>query len=138
MVQNLYRGGRTEAQTSQATNAVKAGQAQLKATEQAVLLQAASSYLDVVRDQSTVDLNASNEAVLKRQLDAEEDRLRVGEVTRTDVALAQASYQQARAQKPPVLRTVARAASARAALSAASMSPLLYSTRWKPRGWKSK
>jgi outer membrane protein/adhesin transport system outer membrane protein len=98
VVQNLYRGGRTEAQTSQATNAVKAGQAQLKATEQAVLLAAAQSYLDVVRDQSTVDLNASNEAVLKRQLDAETDRLRVGEVTRTDVALAQASYQQARAQ----------------------------------------
>jgi len=98
VVQNLYRGGRTEAQTSQATNAVKAGQAQLKSTEQAVLLQAAQSYLDVVRDQSTVDLNASNEAVLKRQLDAETDRLRVGEVTRTDVALAQASYQQARAQ----------------------------------------
>jgi len=106
IVQNLYRGGRTEAQTSQATNVVKAGQAQLKATEQAVLLQAAQSYLDVVRDQSTVDLNASNEAVLKRQLDAETDRLRVGEVTRTDVALAQASYQQARAQHTTAIGTL--------------------------------
>jgi outer membrane protein/adhesin transport system outer membrane protein len=106
VTQNLYRGGRTEAQTSQATNAVKAGQAQLKATEQAVLLQAAQSYLDVVRDQSTVDLNANNEAVLKRQLDAETDRLRVGEVTRTDVALAQASYQQARAQYTTAVGTL--------------------------------
>jgi TolC family type I secretion outer membrane protein len=106
VVQNIYRGGRTEAQTSQATNAVKAGQAQLKATEQAVLLQAAQSYLDVVRDQSTVDLNANNEAVLKRQLDAETDRLRVGEVTRTDVALAQASYQQARAQYTTAVGTL--------------------------------
>jgi len=106
VVQNLYRGGRTEAQTSQATNVVKAGQAQLKATEEAVLLQAAQSYLDVVRDQSTVDLNASNEAVLKRQLDAETDRLRVGEVTRTDVALAQASYQQARAQYTTAVGTL--------------------------------
>jgi len=106
IVQNIYRGGRTEAQTSQATNAVKAGQSQLKATEQAVLLQAAQSYLDVVRDQSTVDLNANNEAVLKRQLDAEEDRLRVGEVTRTDVALAQASYQQARAQHITAIGTL--------------------------------
>lgn len=106
VVQNIYRGGRTEAQTSQATNAVKAGQAQLKATEQAVLLQAAQAYLDVVRDQSTVDLNASNEAVLKRQLDAETDRLRVGEVTRTDVALAQASYQQARAQHTTAIGTL--------------------------------
>jgi TolC family type I secretion outer membrane protein len=106
VVQNIYRGGRTEAQTSQATNVVKAGQAQLKATEQAVLLQAATSYLDVVRDQSTVDLNASNEAVLKRQLDAETDRLRVGEVTRTDVALAEASYQQARAQYTTAVGTL--------------------------------
>ena len=106
IVQNLYRGGRTEAQTSQATNVVKAGQSQLKATEQAVLLAAAQSYLDVVRDQSTVDLNASNEAVLKRQLDAETDRLRVGEVTRTDVALAQASYQQARAQHTTAIGTL--------------------------------
>jgi len=106
IVQNIYRGGRTEAQTSQATNVVKAGQAQLKATEQAVLLQAATSYLDVVRDQSTVDLNASNESVLKRQLDAEQDRLRVGEVTRTDVALAEASYQQARAQYTTAVGTL--------------------------------
>jgi TolC family type I secretion outer membrane protein len=36
--------------------------------------------------------------VLKRQLDATNDRFRVGEVTRTDVALSQSSYQQARAQ----------------------------------------
>jgi outer membrane protein/adhesin transport system outer membrane protein len=106
IVQNIYRGGRTDAQVSQATNAVKAGQAQLKATEQAVLLAAAQAYLDVVRDQSTVDLNASNEAVLKRQLDAETDRLRVGEVTRTDVALAQASYQQARAQHTTAIGTL--------------------------------
>lgn len=98
VVQNLYRGGRTTAQTSQATNDVKAGQFQLQATEQNVLLAAAQSYLDVVRDQATVDLNANNKAVLKKQLDAEEDRFRVGEVTRTDVALSQASYQQAIAQ----------------------------------------
>jgi outer membrane protein/adhesin transport system outer membrane protein len=106
VIQNIYRGGRTDAQVSQATNAVKAGQAQLKATEQAVLLSAAQYYLDVVRDQSTVDLNASNESVLKRQLDAETDRLRVGEVTRTDVALAQASYQQARAQHTTAIGTL--------------------------------
>jgi outer membrane protein/adhesin transport system outer membrane protein len=107
VVQNLYRGGRTVAQTSQATNTVKSGQAQLSATEQAVLLGAAQSYLDVVRDQATVDLTANNEAVLKRQLDAETDRFRVGEVTRTDVALSEASYQQARAQHTSAIGTLA-------------------------------
>jgi len=107
VVQNVYRGGRTTAQTSQATNLVRAGQSKLKATEQNVLLGATQSYLDVVRDQATVELTANNEAVLKKQLDAEEDRFRVGEVTRTDVALSQASYQQARAQHISALGTLA-------------------------------
>jgi outer membrane protein/adhesin transport system outer membrane protein len=107
VVQNIYRGGRTTAQTSEAKNLVQAGQLQLKATEQSVLLSAAQSFLDVVRDQATVDLNENNEAVLKKQLDAEEDRFRVGEVTRTDVALSQASYQQARAQRISALGTLA-------------------------------
>jgi TolC family type I secretion outer membrane protein len=103
----LYRGGRTVAATSAAHNTVAAGQSGLKGTEQTTLLNAAQSYLDVFRDQSTVDLNANNEAVLKRQLDAENDRFRVGEVTRTDVALAQASYQQARAQYTTAVGTLA-------------------------------
>ncbi len=98
VVEHLYRGGRTVAQTSQATNTVKAGQSQLKNSEQTVLLAGAQAYLDVYRDQATVDLTANNEAVLKRQLDAESDRFRVGEVTRTDVALSEASYEQARSQ----------------------------------------
>ncbi len=98
VVEPLYRGGRTVAATSAAQNTVKAGQSSLKGSEESILLSAAQSYLDVVRDQSNVELNANNEAVLKRQLDAENDRFRVGEVTKTDVALAQASYQQARAQ----------------------------------------
>ena len=98
VAQPLYRGGKTTAQTSQATNLVESGKAQLGATEQSVLLSAAKAYLDVVRDQATVDLNANNENVLRRQFDATQDRFRVGEVTRTDVALAQSSYDQARAQ----------------------------------------
>jgi len=107
VVQNIYRGGRTVAQTSQATNTVKAGQAQLDAAEQSVLFAAAQSYLDVVRDQSTVDLTANNESVLKRQFDAETDRFRVGEVTRTDVALSQSSYQQAKAQHTTAVGSLA-------------------------------
>ena len=60
VVQNIYRGGRTEAQTNEATHVVKAGQSQLKATEQSVLLAAAQSYLDVVRDQSTVEIGRAH------------------------------------------------------------------------------
>ncbi len=46
----------------------------------------AQAFLDVVRDQATVQLNINNEQVLRRQLEATNDRFRVGEVTRTDVA----------------------------------------------------
>jgi TolC family type I secretion outer membrane protein len=106
ITQNVYRGGRTVAQTNQATNTVKSGQEQLKATEETVLLSAAQSFLDIVRDQSEVDLNANNEAVLKRELDAERDRFRVGEVDRTDVALAEAAYEQARAQHTSAIGTL--------------------------------
>jgi TolC family type I secretion outer membrane protein len=54
-----------------------------------------ADYVDVVRDQATLDLNINNEQVLRRQLEAVRDRFQVGEVTRTDVAQAEASYAQA-------------------------------------------
>ena len=57
----------------------------------------AQAYLDVVRDQTLVEVNRNNEAVLRKQLEATQDRFRVGEVTRTDVAQAEPSLAQATA-----------------------------------------
>src|SRR5262249_21250255 len=51
------------------------------------------------RDQTLVEVNRNNEAVLKKQLDATRDRFRVGEVTRTDVAQAESSLAQATANR---------------------------------------
>jgi outer membrane protein len=93
--QPLYRGGRTEAQTQQALSQVRAERAHLVSIEQTVLLSAVSDYMNVVRDQAVLDLNINNEQVLRRQLEAAQDRFRVGEVTRTDVAQAEAAYAQA-------------------------------------------
>ncbi|MEA2756465.1 MAG: outer membrane protein, partial [Aliidongia sp.] len=92
VVQPLYRGGRTEAQTEQALNLVRSERAHLLSIEQGVLLSAVTDYMNVVRDQATLDLNINNEQVLRRQLEATQDRFRVGEVTRTDVAQAEAAY----------------------------------------------
>jgi outer membrane protein len=92
IVQPLYRGGRTEAQTEQATNLVRSERAHLISVEQGVLLSAATDYMNVVANQATLDLNINNEQVLRRQLEATQDRFRVGEVTRTDVAQAEAAY----------------------------------------------
>ena len=90
VVQPLYSGGRTQAGTKRAEALVEAQRADLlSSTEQTVLLDGATAYLDVVRDQAVVDLNVNNEQVLRRQLDASRDRFNVGEITRTDVSQAE-------------------------------------------------
>src|ERR1700732_351420 len=93
--QPIYRGGRTEAPTRPAINTVESTRAQTLAVETAVFQAVAMAYLDVVRDQELVDLQRNNVAVLRKQLEATQDRFRVGEVTRTDVAQAEASLAQA-------------------------------------------
>ena len=99
VTQPIYRGGRTEAQTRQAINTVQAARAQTMETETTVFQAVATAYLDVVRDQTLVEVARNNESVLKKQLEATRDRFRVGEVTRTDVAQAEASLAQSTAQR---------------------------------------
>ena len=97
--QPIYRGGRTEAQTAQAVDTVQSTRAQTLAVETTVFQAVAQAYLDVVRDQTLVEVNRNNEQVLRKQLEATQDRFRVGEVTRTDVAQAESSLAQATATR---------------------------------------
>lgn len=90
VTQPLFRGFRTIAATDRAQNSVRAAQAGLTATEQDVLLAAATAYVDVIEAEAVVELTTNNVEVLERQLEATRDRFRVGEVTRTDVAQAEA------------------------------------------------
>jgi outer membrane protein len=94
--QNIFAGGRTYNSAKQARYAVKAGRDQLKSAEQNTLLAAIGAYMDVIRDTGVVDLNKNNVEVLKRQLEATQDRFRVGELTRTDVAQSEARLSGAR------------------------------------------
>ncbi len=94
VTQSLYSGGRTVAQTRQATNTVESTRAQTLAIEISVFQAVAMAYLDVVRDQALVEVDRNNVQVLSKQLEATQDRFRVGEVTRTDVAQAEASLAQ--------------------------------------------
>lgn len=95
--QNIYRGGRTVAATKRAEADVRAGRAQLSATEQQILFDAVTAHADVVRDRAVVALNKNNVRVLERQLEATQDRLRIGELTRTDLAQAESRLSRARA-----------------------------------------
>jgi len=99
VTQPIYRGGRTEAQTRQAINTVEATRAQTLSVETTVFQAVCQAYLDVVRDQTLVEVNINNEQVLRKQLEAAQDRFRVGEVTRTDVAQAESSLAQATATR---------------------------------------
>jgi len=90
LVQPLFRGFRTVNSVSAAEATVRAGRETLRLAEQSVLLEAVTAFCDVVRDTAIVRLRENNVTVLTRDLRATQDRFNVGEVTRTDVAQAQA------------------------------------------------
>ncbi|WP_421990366.1 TolC family outer membrane protein [Roseococcus sp.] len=99
LTQPIYRGGRTVAQTRQAENTVLAQRARLLAVEQQVLGDAVSAYIGMIQNAELLRLNINNEQVLVRQLQATNERFRVGEITRTDVAQAESRLAGARAAR---------------------------------------
>ena len=88
--QNLYEGGATVANTRRAERLVRVERARLTTIEQDVLLRAATAYTTLINDLAVLELAVQNENRLRRQLRATRDRFEVGEVTRTDVAQADA------------------------------------------------
>ena len=88
--QNLFNGFRTSNTVAEAESNVRAGRETLRDIERQVLLEAATAYMDVVRDKAIVGLQENNVSVLSRELRATTDRFNVGEVTRTDVSQARA------------------------------------------------
>ena len=93
--QPLFRGFRTLNGVKQAKATVMAGRANLRLVEQSVLLDAATAFMNVVREKAVLRLRTNNVAVLAKQLKATEDRFAVGEVTTTDVAQARARRSEA-------------------------------------------
>ncbi|MGG5808226.1 TolC family outer membrane protein [Falsiroseomonas sp. CW058] len=99
VTQPIYRGGRTQSSTRRAENQVLSQRARLLATEQQILQDTVNAYVAVIRDQEEVRLNINNEQVLTRQLQATNERFRVGEITRTDVAQAESRLAGSRAAR---------------------------------------
>ncbi len=90
LTQNLYEGGGTVASVDSAVKQVGQQRAVLQSVEQQVFLDAVTAYTDVVALARVVELAINNEERLDRQRQATVDRFEVGEVTRTDVAQAEA------------------------------------------------
>jgi outer membrane protein len=97
--QLLYDGGRVDNAVSAAESTVFGQREQLRNTEQNVLLQALTYYMDTLRDTAIVGLQKNNVSVLQEQLRQTTDRFNVGELTRTDVAQAQAALALSQAQE---------------------------------------
>jgi outer membrane protein len=97
--QPIYTGGKTQANVNRAKNQVMAERANLITQEQTSFTNAVNAYVGVIQAQQLLALNINNEQVLAKQLQATNDRFRVGEITRTDVAQAEAALAGATAQR---------------------------------------
>jgi outer membrane protein len=95
--ETVFNGNRTLNSIRQAESQVFGAREQLRNTEQNTLLSGVTAYMDVLEDTAILDLDRNNVDVLKEQLRETRDRFTVGEVTRTDVAQAEASLSSAEA-----------------------------------------
>ncbi len=114
--QPVFTGFRNYNAIKQAGARIRAGGAQLVATEQQVLYDVAAAYFNVQRNMDVFELSKSNVAVLERQQEMAQARFDVGELTRTDVSQADARLAQARANLSSAQGDLAIARSAYAEL----------------------
>ena len=86
----LYDGGKSNLGLEAAKFSVLATRSKLVSIEQNVLFEAVTAYLGVIRETENVALRENNLSVISEELRAANDRFEVGEITKTDVALAEA------------------------------------------------
>lgn len=96
--QTLFDGFQTRNSVNAAEARVLAARENLRNSGQNVFFDAASAYMDVMRDRQVAVLRQRNLEFLEEQVRAARSRFEVGEGTRTDVAQAEASRSAARAQ----------------------------------------
>lgn len=98
-IQPVFSGLTTYNTVEASKQQVKAERENLENTEQNILLDAASVYMDVLRDRAVLDLQINNEKVLKEHLASYKKRFEAGELTRTDVAQSEARLSGATASR---------------------------------------
>ena len=86
----IFSGGAVRNGVRGAEARVDAGQADLRGTESDIFTETTAAYMDVLRGQAIVGLQANQVDVLGVNLQATSDRFEIGDLTRTDVAQSQA------------------------------------------------
>ena len=97
--QTLYDGGAVRADIKRAEAEVAAARARLAGVEQDVLLAAVRAFTGVLRAQRVLEAALANERRLTAQRGAARSQFRYGQLTRTDVALAEAGVAAAEARR---------------------------------------
>ncbi|WP_347825656.1 TolC family outer membrane protein [uncultured Planktomarina sp.] len=106
----LYDFGSSDLQTEALKKTVLATRQSLVSIEQNVLLRAVTAHMNYRRSVEFVSLRSANVELIEQELRAAQDRFDVGEVTRTDVALAEARLASARASLAGAQGDLAKAA----------------------------
>ena len=88
--QPVFRGFKTINEVKRAEANVEAGRQSLLAVEQQVLFDAASAFMNVVRDRQIAALRKRTVSFLQQQLRAARERMDAGLITGTDVAQSRA------------------------------------------------
>ena len=104
--QPIFTGFRTKNGVKMAETAVLAGREMLRSTEQQTLLSAVTAFMDLVQAQANLNLQRQNVDFLQQQLNATNDRLKVGEGTKTDVAQTQYSLAAGQSQYDAAVATL--------------------------------
>jgi outer membrane protein len=86
----IYDGGANRLAIEAQKEIVLSTRQSLRSVEQDVLLRAVQAFMDVRREREFVELRQNNLRLITQELQAARDRFEVGEVTRTDVSLAEA------------------------------------------------
>jgi outer membrane protein len=89
--QTLFNGFQTSSRTRLAEGQVFSARETLRTTEQTILLNGATAYMNLLRDAALLELQRNNVKVLEATLRQTRDRFTAGEVTRTDLAQAESS-----------------------------------------------
>lgn len=92
----LFDNGVTRYATDAAKETVLGLRSALLQLEQQILLNTVQAYMEVIRSGQAVSLSENNVRVITQELRAARDRFEVGEVTRTDVSIAEARLAAAR------------------------------------------
>lgn len=92
----LYDFGATQLAVEAAKETVLATRQSLISVEQQVMLRGVQAFMGMIEANEFVALRQNNVRLLTQELRAARNRFEVGEVTRTDVALAEAQLAQAR------------------------------------------